>query len=125
MASDCEVLTSNRIKIWPVMTYLKTVNTVKLDVAARVPSGPEINGVAELKAYLLREKKTEIVTNVIRRLLTYGIGRPLTFRDRFTVESLLQQAKTNDYKLRDLIVAICQSKTFQGHPVKSSASTNP
>ena len=50
---------------------------------------------------------------------------PLTFRDRFTVESLLQQAKTNDYKLRDLIVAICQSKTFQGNPIKSPASTTP
>ncbi len=105
--------------------YLKTVNTVKLEATSRVPSGPEVNGVAELKAYLLREKRTEIVTNVIRRLLTYGIGRPLTFRDRFTVESLLQQAQTNDYKLRDLIVAICQSKTFQGNPVKSSASPNP
>ena len=98
--------------------YLKTVNTVKIESSARVPNGPEVHGITELKAYLLREKKTEIVTNVIRRLLAYGLGRSLTYRDRFTVETLLEQTKMNDYKLRDLIVAICQSSAFLGTPIK-------
>ena len=49
----------------------------------------------------------------MRRLLSYGIGRELTYRDRFAVEELLQQAKQNEYKLQDMIVAICQSESFR------------
>jgi hypothetical protein len=98
--------------------YLQTINIVKIDAKARVPNGPEVNGVAELKVFLLREKKDEIATNVIRRLLSYGLGRSLNFRDRSTVEQLLQQAKKNDFKVRDMIVAICQSKTFQDARIK-------
>ena len=51
---------------------------------------------------------------MLRRLFSYGIGRELTYRDRFVVEELLEQAKKNEYKLQDMIVTICQSKVFLG-----------
>jgi hypothetical protein len=94
--------------------YLQSIYTIEVEANARVPHGPEINGMQELKTYLLSEKKEEIAENVLRRLLTYGIGRELTYRDRFAVEELLQQTKKNEYKLQDMIVAICQSETFLG-----------
>jgi hypothetical protein len=66
----------------------------------------------DLKAYLLRDKLDPIAENVIRRLLTYSLGRELTFQDRFVVEQIRNEAKLNGYLMRDLIVAVCQSKPF-------------
>lgn len=99
--------------------YLKSVNTVAAAAVSRLPNGPEINGVAELKAYLLRDRKKDIAANVIRRLLAYGIGRGLDYRDRFAVDELLKQAEAKDFKMRDMIISVCQSRTFR------TLQTNP
>jgi hypothetical protein len=94
--------------------YLKSLNTVELQAVSRVPHGPKVNGLADLKAHLLQHRKNDIAKNVLRRLLSYAIGRELTVQDRFAVEDLLKHSKMNGYKLQDMIVAICQSPTFKG-----------
>ena len=96
--------------------YLKSIYTEEVDASSRVPHGPEVDGMPRLKRYLLKERQDEIVENVIRRLLTYSIGRKLTYRDRFEVERLLKLAKGNGYKLQDIIVSVCQSPTFTNNP---------
>lgn len=93
--------------------YLKTVNTVPIDAAARVPNGPEVQGMRELKDYLLKDQKEEVAENVIRRLLTYGIGRSLTYHDRYAVEKLLKQTKETDHRFQDMIVTVCLSDLFR------------
>lgn len=92
--------------------YLESINKVAIDANSRLPLGPTINGMDELKAYLLQHRRRDIAKNVVRRLLTYSLGRELTWRDRFAVEEILQQSQKNDDKLRDLIVAVCQSNAF-------------
>ena len=72
--------------------HLKTVNTQKVEAAARVPNGPEVSGMADLKAYLLEHRRENVAENILRRLLTYGLGRELTTRDLFAVEELLQES---------------------------------
>jgi hypothetical protein len=94
------------------LAYLKEINTVALDASARVPHGPEVQGMHGLKSHLLADRLHDIARNVLRRLLSYGIGRKLTYRDRYAVETLLKEAENNDYKLRDMILAICKSATF-------------
>jgi hypothetical protein len=98
--------------------YLASLNKVEVDASSRVPHGPKVDGMQKLKKYLLKDRKDEISTNVIRRLMTYSIGRELSYRDRFEVEKLLKQAEKNDYKLQDMIVSICQSGTFTGIKTK-------
>ena len=93
--------------------YLESINTVEVAAVARVPHGPEVGGLPELKAYLLKSRRDDVAKNVIRRLLTYGIGRHLTYRDRFEVEALFDEAERNDFKMRDIIVSICKSKAFK------------
>ncbi|MCP3694572.1 MAG: DUF1585 domain-containing protein, partial [Planctomycetaceae bacterium] len=63
--------------------------------------------------HLLKSRKHDIAENIIRRLLTYGIGRELNYRDRYVVEKILSQSRENGYLLQDMIVAICQSSTFR------------
>ena len=92
--------------------YLKSINTVAVEADSQIPSGHVVNGMRELKAYLLEHRQDDIAKNILRRLLTYGIGRELSWRDRFAVEELLRQTQKNNYRLRDMIVAICLSDTF-------------
>ncbi|MDF1840544.1 MAG: DUF1592 domain-containing protein [Rubripirellula sp.] len=94
--------------------YLKSIHTVSVDAKARLPGGFVVDGMRELKDYLLHDRQDEIVENVLRRLLSYAIGRELTWRDRFAVAKLLENGKQRDYKFQDLIVLICNSKTFRG-----------
>ena len=94
--------------------YLKTINTERVDATARVPRGPEVNGMAGLKAYLRKDRRDEIAENLLRRLLSYSLGRDLTPRDRFAVDALLQESATHEHRLLDMIVTICQSPLFKG-----------
>jgi hypothetical protein len=94
--------------------YLKSIYTEEVEASSRVPHGPVVDGMQELKKYLLKEHKAEIAENVIRRLMTYGIGRELTYRDRFEVKKLLQLGQEDGYKLQDMIVSVCQSPIFTG-----------
>lgn len=93
--------------------YLDSINTIDVEADARLPHGPTIDGMRDLKKFLINERDADIVENVTRRLLTYAIGRELTYLDRFDVEKVIDQAKANEYKLRDMIVAICKSETFR------------
>ena len=94
--------------------YLRSINTEKVEAVARVPNGPEVEGMAGLKNYLLKHRKNDIAENILRRLLSYGIGRKLTTHDRFAVGELLEDSAANDYRLLDMIIAICQSGVFSG-----------
>ncbi len=96
--------------------YLKTINTVEVHADARVPRGPTIDGMEQLKTFLFKERKDDIAENVMRRLLSYGMGRGLTYRDKFLVEQLCKQTKQNEYRFQDMIIAICQSEAFRGRP---------
>jgi len=100
--------------------YLARLSKIEVDASSRVPHGPEVNGMKKLKTYLIKDRQDEITQNVIRRLMTYGIGREMTYRDRFELERLLKLAKNNDYKLKDMIVSICQSGTFTGITTKEN-----
>ena len=93
--------------------YLDSINTVAVISRARVPHGPEVSGMRELKAFLLKERKDDVVENIIRRLLSYGLGRELTYRDRFAVDSIRQQVIKTDYGMRDILVSICLSDVFR------------
>jgi mono/diheme cytochrome c family protein len=94
--------------------YLETVNQVPIEADTRLPGGQQVNGMDQLKAYLLRERLDDIAANVARRLLSYGLGRETTWRDRTTIDAILSRTKPGGYGFRDLIVQVCVSEAFRG-----------
>lgn len=94
--------------------YMKSVFTVPVAADSKLPGGPVVDGMDELKAYLLRERREDVATNVVRRLMSYGLGRELTWRDRAAVDEVVANSKAGGWRMRDIIVAICLSPVFQG-----------
>ncbi len=95
--------------------YVNSLNTVTIKADARVPGGTNIDGMAELKAYLLKDRKGDVARNVLRRFYGYGLGRELTWQDRFAVEDMLDEVGKSGYGVRDMIVAVCRHESFRGH----------
>ena len=93
--------------------YLNSINTEKIEAVARVPLGPEVGGMDDLKKYLKQEKRDDVARNILRRLLSYGIGRELGAHDRFMVDDLLQRSSSKGHRLLDMIIIICKSELFR------------
>ena len=92
--------------------YLKSIQTVEVQASSKLPLGPKVDGMQELKNYLLEHRRDDIAENIVRRFLAYGLGRELDVHDRFTVEGLMAKTAEQEFRLRDILVAICQSDAF-------------
>lgn len=94
------------------LKYLASLNTEVIEADSRLPNGPEVNGMEELKAYLLSKRKEQIAENMVRRLTSYAIGRELTVRDRYAIENILKKLVKEEYPLKDMIKEICLNPVF-------------
>ncbi|MCZ6675235.1 MAG: DUF1585 domain-containing protein, partial [Verrucomicrobia bacterium] len=84
----------------------------ELDAFDTMPDGHEINGVDELKSYLLNEKKDKFARAMVAKMTTYALGRSLEFTDEEAVNKLTKDFKKRDYRLDHLINSIVTSKLF-------------
>ena len=98
---------------------LKSINKslpyvyVDADASTVLPDSTRIKGLNELKTYLLTKRKDEFAENVVRRLLTYALGRSLEFSDNEVVQQLTNSFQANDYKLATLVEDIVLCELFR------------
>ncbi len=86
---------------------------VPADATTTLPDGTAIDGLAQLKRYLLLEQREAFARSVVKRLMSYALGRSLDFGDRETVERLTVDFIENDFRLRHLIVALATDEVFR------------
>ena len=84
-----------------------------VDTSATLPDGIEIDGVEELQEYLLKHRRDQFARSLVRRLLTYALGRGLELADQPTVDQLTDEFESQDHQLGALIAAIVSSEAFQ------------
>jgi mono/diheme cytochrome c family protein len=83
-----------------------------IDASGELADGSKINGVIELRNALLA--RPEVFTGTVsEKLLTYGLGRGLDYRDMPTVRRIVQDAAANNYRLTDLIAGVVESTPFR------------
>jgi hypothetical protein len=90
----------------------KTV-TQKINAQAKLPSGDSVNGLEELKSYLVTHKKREFAEALTVKLLTYALGRSLEFTDKELVDELTKGFIADGYKIKTLIQLIVKSESFR------------
>ena len=98
---------------------LKSINKslpylyVEADSSTVLPDSTKIEDLNGLKKYILNEKKDEFAENMVRRLLSYALGRSLEFSDHEVVENLTRSFIANDYKLATLVEDVVLTDLFQ------------
>jgi mono/diheme cytochrome c family protein len=71
-----------------------------------------VNSTKEFRDALLSQGD-EVVRTVAEKLLTYGLGRGLTYHDAPLVRQLVHSLQLNDYRWSSLVVGIVKSPQFQ------------
>jgi hypothetical protein len=83
-----------------------------LDTSGVLPDGTEIDGIASLRAALIRQPE-RFVTTVAERFLTYGVGRGLDSYDMPAVRRIVRDAARSDYRFSSVILGVVNSLPFQ------------
>ena len=87
---------------------------VSLDIVskAELPDKTEITGVASLKKYILEKRKKDVTRSLTKHLLSYALGRSLSFTDEDEIEEIIKKTEESGYKTHTLLEAIVTSKLF-------------
>ncbi len=84
-----------------------------LDAHETLPDGTEINGVDDLRAYLLGARREDFARTIVSKLLAYSLGRSLESIDEPEVNRLTAGFLENNLKLRTLVRELVNSDLFQ------------
>jgi len=87
------------------------VNGKPIDSKATLPGGTVFDSPAGLKRYLLSDDDL-FLRNLARKMLAYGLGRPLEYYDEPVVVDLVRQLRGDGLKMQTLILGIVQSPPF-------------
>lgn len=83
-----------------------------VDSVGKLSDGTTLNGADGLRKMLLT-KQDDFVATVVKKLLTYGLGRGLEFYDQCTVKDVEAAVRKDNYKFSSLVMAIVKSDAFQ------------
>ncbi|MDA7916842.1 DUF1592 domain-containing protein [Opitutaceae bacterium] len=84
----------------------------EVDTTGMLPTGQEFEDINELKDILL-DRRHLFAKCLTEKMLTYALGRELTFADRSTVESILEKLENRGSGLQDLVELIVTSDAFR------------
>ena len=83
-----------------------------IESEATLPSKDKINGMAELKDYLIKNKTEGFAEGLTIKLLSYALSRDVDFYDKDLVDKLNSKFMANDFSANTLIKSIVTSEQF-------------
>lgn len=84
----------------------------KIDRSGGLPSGQNCDGVADLENGLL-EQPDVFVAAFTEKLMTYALGRGITFKDKSAVRRIVADAQESNFQLSQIVLGIVNSKPFR------------
>jgi len=78
-------------------------------------NGSELDGPDKLKERLACEYGDQFARSLMRRLLTYALGRSLDLRDQKPVKALDEKFAAAGYRMRDMVQLVVSSELFNKH----------
>ncbi|MDB4766561.1 DUF1592 domain-containing protein, partial [bacterium] len=85
-----------------------------IDAAATLPDGTKIDGVAEMKRYILEEQHEQFSRSLVEHLLAYGLGRDIKYADQAEVDEIVKNIEAGEGGLRSVFREIILSPSFSG-----------
>ena len=84
-----------------------------VDSSGMLDNGTSFNNIHDLKTALSKTPRP-LARNLLQQFTVYATGAPVRFSERPQVESMLDTAAKDGYRVRDLIHALVQSRLFLG-----------
>lgn len=88
-----------------------------VDPAGKLIDGREFKNVNDLKAILAANPR-QLARNLLHQFTVYATGTPVRYSDRHEIESMLDACEEDGYRVRDLMLALVQSRVFLGGAAK-------
>jgi len=89
-----------------------TAANTPIDASGVLPDGTAFDGVAGLRAALVR-KPERFVTTLTEKLMTYALGRGLAYYDAPAIRAITRDAANDDYRFASIIVGLVNSPPFR------------
>jgi hypothetical protein len=86
-----------------------------VDAGGKILDGPSFESIRDLKAILAANPR-QLGRNLLHQFVIYSTGTPVRFSDRQEIEAILEACAEGGYGVRDLLLALIQSKIFLGTP---------
>jgi hypothetical protein len=84
-----------------------------IDAKGKLPSGTEFEGPVGLRKVILAEKLDDLARQVIRKMLSYALGRQLEYYDEPAVRKILATFEKDGYRMQTLVHEVVKSYPFQ------------
>ena len=95
---------------------LKAATTfLKIERESTLVSGEKLDGISDLKKYLMKNKKNQFSQGLVEKILSYAVWREVDYHDRDLIQTLNKNFIKNNYSVSSLIEEIVLSPTFQNN----------
>jgi hypothetical protein len=84
-----------------------------VSAATTLDDGTQVNGLAEFKEYVIKERRDDFIRNITERLFEFALGRKAVFTDEAMIRDIMKQVEADDFRARTLIREIVASEAFQ------------
>ncbi|MGZ3272745.1 MAG: DUF1592 domain-containing protein [Caulobacteraceae bacterium] len=92
-----------------------------IDASSVTVTGEKMNGVGDLRARIARQPD-QFVQTITERLMIYGLGRSITYKDIPAIRAIVRNAKASNYRFSDLVLGVVNSDQFRLSKVPSKAA---
>ena len=83
-----------------------------VDATSILFNGQKLDGIDALKRFLLEHRQDQFARAMVHKMLTFALGRPLTFGDRASVDKITADLRTQGDGLATMIKLIATSDVF-------------
>jgi hypothetical protein len=83
-----------------------------IDPSGQLADGTSVDGVLMLRQALMKRSEV-LVTTLTEKLMTYGVGRGVSYYDMPAVRAVVRAAARNNYRFSSLILGIVNSQPFR------------
>jgi hypothetical protein len=84
-----------------------------VDSASVLFNGQKLEGVDGLKRFLLINRQDQFLGAMVHKLVTFALGRPLSFEDRAAIDAVTAKTREGGDGLATMIQCIASSALFQ------------
>ena len=92
--------------------YQLTMKGKPIDSKSVLPDGNEVDGIQDMKDYILKFKTEDFTKSIVKNLFSYAIGRDVGFADEKEIKYIVDKVTRNSYSFKSVIQEIIYSPSF-------------